>query len=221
MLPYQREFIQFILDKGALRFGEFKLKSGRLSPYFFNAGMFHDGNAFYKLGNFYADAIQKNFNDKYDVLFGPAYKGISLATAASIGLNIKYNLNVPVSFNRKEAKDHGEGGNIIGASLEGKRVLLIDDVVTAGTTIREAFDIINAAKGRLIGLVIALDRQEKGLTSELSALQELQKTFNIQIASIINLSHISNFLEENNDIQNAQLYLEKIFEYKGSYGTTS
>lgn len=214
MKQYQREFIEFSLKSGVLKFGEFKLKSGRLSPYFFNAGMFNDGNAFYELSSFYADVIYETFLEKFDVLFGPAYKGISLATAASIGLKIKYNCNLPVSFNRKEIKDHGEGGSLIGAPLEGRRALLIDDVITAGTTIRESLEIINKAKGSLIGIVIALDRQERGITSKLSAIQEVEKELNIPVASIISLDNIITYLQE----QNAKDQLGKVFEYRKLYG---
>ena len=217
MKPYQHNFIEFALESDVLKFGEFQLKSGRLSPYFFNAGMFNDGNTFYRLGNFYSNAIVDNFSDSHDVLFGPAYKGISLATAASIGMMIKYNKNVPVSFNRKEVKDHGEGGNIIGSSLTGKRVLLIDDVITAGTTIRESVDLINSVAGKLVGVVVALDRQERGTNTKYSAIQEVENEFGLQISSIITLDNLVAYLKENS-YPNAPEHLQKITAYRSQYG---
>lgn len=217
MKDYQKNFIEFALSHGVLKFGEFKLKSGRLSPYFFNAGMFTDGNAYFQLASFYADAIVENFDNSYDVLFGPAYKGISLATSASIGLKIKYNKNIPVSFNRKEVKDHGEGGNIIGSSLKGNRVLLVDDVITAGTTIRESVELISNEKGKLEGVVIALDRQEQGLNSELSAIQEVEKNYDLRVSSIISLNDLIEYLETNT-FQEAGKYRENILAYKNVYG---
>lgn len=220
MKIYQKEFIKFILNSGALKFGKFKLKSGRISPYFFDAGMFNDGEAFYKIAMCYSDTINENFNGEYDILFGPAYKGISLVTAASIGLKIKHNQNLPVSFNRKEVKDHGEGGLIIGTPLEGKRILLVDDVITAGTTVRDSMEIISNAKATLVGIVIALNRQEKGLRSELSAIEEVQKEFGIKVASIITLDHLIEFLqEEKNTIPDAAKHLSNILDYKAVYGS--
>lgn len=217
MKKYQHDFIKFALDYGVLKFGEFTLKSGRISPYFFNAGMFSDGHAFQQLGNFYADVLHDYFNNKYDVLFGPAYKGISLATAASIGLQQKYNQNLAITFNRKEAKDHGEGGNLIGASLIDQRIVLIDDVITAGTTIRDSLQTINAVNGKLIGIVIALDRQEKGLNSNLSAIQEVEKEFGLQVNSIITLENLIEYLRSG-ELENADHYLSKIDEYRALYG---
>ncbi|MGB6975873.1 MAG: orotate phosphoribosyltransferase [Gammaproteobacteria bacterium] len=215
---YQKEFIKFTLSRNALKFGKFHLKSGRISPYFFNAGMFNDGESCYKIGMFYSDAINENFNGEYDVIFGPAYKGIPLSTAASIGLKVKYNQTLPISFNRKEVKDHGEGGLIIGTALEGKRVLLIDDVITAGTTIRDSLKIINDSKGKLVGIVIALNRQEKGLKSELSTIQEVQQEFGIKVVSVITLDNLIEFLQEENTIPDASDHLANILAYKALYG---
>lgn len=217
MKPYQKEFIQFAIANNVLKFGEFTLKSGRLSPYFFNAGMFCDGNTFYRVGQFYADAIEEKFHDQYDVLFGPAYKGISLATSASIGLKIKFDLNVPVSFNRKEAKDHGEGGNIIGADLKGKRVLLIDDVITAGATIHHSVDLIKAVSGTLVGIVLALDRQEKGLNSKHSAIQEIENKFALEVGSIVTLDNLVEYLSTSS-LPDADKHLVKISSYLAQYG---
>ncbi len=219
MKPYQHDFIQFSLESGVLKFGEFTLKSGRVSPYFFNAGMFKDGNAFYRLSSFYSDTIAEHFEEQYDVLFGPAYKGISLATSASIGLQLKYQHNVPVSFNRKEIKDHGEGGKIIGSPLANQRVLLVDDVITAGSTIRESAELIDAAGGSLIGIVIALNRQERGLTSELSAIQEVEKEFGLRVTSIISLDNLTEFLASNKGFPDAEKYIKEITDYRAKYGT--
>ena len=187
MEQYQKDFVDFTLETGVLKFGEFTLKSGRISPYFFNAGLFNTGSHLSKLGNFYAQAIEAS-NLQFDVLFGPAYKGIPLAAATAIALNDNFNRNVPYSFNRKEAKDHGEGGSIVGHPLEGD-ILIIDDVITAGTAIREAQDIINANDANTKGVIVALDRQEKG-KGKLSAIQEVEQIFGIRVLSIINLSHI-------------------------------
>jgi orotate phosphoribosyltransferase len=217
MKPYQEAFIRFALESGVLKFGEFTLKSGRLSPYFFNAGLFSDGNAFYQLSAFYSDAIQDTFQHNYEVLFGPAYKGISLATSASIGLKLNYDLNVLVSFNRKEAKDHGEGGTIIGADLANRRVLLVDDVITAGTTIRESANTIQASNGKLVGAIILLDRQEKGLDSHLSAIQEVEQAFGLTVNSIITLDNLIEYLQKNT-FPSANKHLEKISAYRNHYG---
>lgn len=221
MKPYQRDFIQFSLESGVLKFGEFTLKSGRISPYFFNAGMFSDGNAFYKLSSFYSDVIADHFVDQYDVLFGPAYKGISLATSASIGLQLKYQKNVPVTFNRKEVKDHGEGGRIIGSSLSGQRVLLIDDVITAGSTIRESAALINSVQGKLVGIVIALDRQERGFDSDHSAIQEVEQQFGLKVCSIVSLDNLIEFLASNKGFPDAEHYLKMIGDYREKYGTAT
>jgi len=211
MEQYQNDFVDFMLEIGALKFGEFTLKSGRVSPYFFNAGQFNQGNHLSQLGQFYAQAIEAS-GIKFDVLFGPAYKGIPLAAATAIALNDSFNRSVPYSFNRKEAKDHGEGGNIVGHPLEGD-ILIIDDVITAGTAIKEAKDIINANGAKTKGVVVALDRQEKG-NGELSAIQEVEQNFGIAVVSIINLSHIVDYLKANND----KNIISRIESYRSQYG---
>ena len=211
MEQYQNDFVDFMLEIGALKFGEFTLKSGRVSPYFFNAGQFNQGNHLSQLGQFYAQAIEAS-GIKFDVLFGPAYKGIPLVAATAIALNDSFNRSVPYSFNRKEAKDHGEGGNIVGHPLEGD-ILIIDDVITAGTAIREAKDIINANGAKTKGVVVALDRQEKG-KGELSAIQEAEQNFGITVVSIINLSHIVDYLKANND----KNIISRIESYRSQYG---
>ena len=211
MEQYQNDFVDFMLEIGALKFGEFTLKSGRVSPYFFNAGQFNQGNHLSQLGQFYAQAIEAS-GIKFDVLFGPAYKGIPLAAATAIALNDSFNRSVPYSFNRKEAKDHGEGGSIVGHPLEGD-ILIIDDVITAGTAIREAKDIISANGAKTKGVVVALDRQEKG-KGELSAIQEVENNFGIAVVSIINLSHIVDYLKANND----KNIISRIESYRSQYG---
>ncbi len=211
MQQYQKDFVDFMLAIGALKFGEFTLKSGRVSPYFFNAGAFNTGEHLSKLGGFYAQAIQESGLD-FDVLFGPAYKGIPLATATAMALNDSFNHNVPYSFNRKEAKTHGEGGDIVGHPLQGD-ILIIDDVITAGTAIREAMDIIEANGAKAKGVIVAVDRQEKG-KGETSAIQEVEKIFGIQVLSIINLSHLVDYLKQGND----QALIERIEAYRSQYG---
>ena len=211
MEQYQNDFVDFMLEIGALKFGEFTLKSGRVSPYFFNVGQFNQGNHLSQLGQFYAQAIEAS-GIKFDVLFGPAYKGIPLVAATAIALNDSFNRSVPYSFNRKEAKDHGEGGNIVGHPLEGD-ILIIDDVITAGTAIREAKDIINANGAKTKGVVVALARQEKG-KGELSAIQEVEQNFGIAVVSIINLSHIVDYLKANND----KNIISRIESYRSQYG---
>jgi orotate phosphoribosyltransferase len=211
MEQYQKDFVDFTLETGVLKFGEFTLKSGRVSPYFFNAGLFNTGSHLSELGKFYAQAIEAS-DLKFDVLFGPAYKGIPLASAASIALNDSFNRNVPYSFNRKEAKDHGEGGSIVGHPLEGD-ILIIDDVITAGTAIHEAQEIIQSSGATAKGVIVALDRQEKG-KGELSAIQEVEKVFGIRVLSIISLNHIINYLKSNNDSK----ILTQIESYRSQYG---
>ncbi len=187
MRTHQKEFIELILTQQVLRFGQFTLKSGRISPYFFNAGLINDGAALGALGDCYAQAIIDS-GLPFDMLFGPAYKGIPLATAAAIALAARHGRNVPVAFNRKEAKSHGEGGSLIGAPLAG-RVLIVDDVITAGTAIRESIGLIRAAGAMPAGVVLALDRQERG-QGDLSAVQEIQTTFSIPVIKIITLGDI-------------------------------
>ena len=210
MEQYQKDFVDFTLETGVLKFGEFTLKSGRVSPYFFNAGLFNTGSHLSELGKFYAQAIEAS-DLKFDVLFGPAYKGIPLASAASIALNDSFNRNVPYSFNRKEAKDHGEGGSIVGHPLEGD-ILIIDDVITAGTAIHEAQEIIQSSGATAKGVIVALDRQEKG-KGELSAIQEVEKVFGIRVLSIISLTHIIDYLKSNNDSK----ILTQIVSYRSQY----
>ena len=212
MQDYQKEFIEFALGSEVLRFGEFTLKSGRTSPYFFNVGLFNTGRQLAKLGRFYAEAVVDS-GIEFDVLFGPAYKGIPLASSCAVALAEHHQMNVPYSFNRKEAKDHGEGGNIVGAPLKG-RILIIDDVITAGTAIRESIDIIQAAGATPAGVLIALDRQEKG-TGELSAIQEVEQTYNIPVVSIIQLGHLITYLEQ---IENNPAVLQAVREYRQQYG---
>ena len=211
MEQYQKDFVDFTLETGVLKFGEFTLKSGRVSPYFFNAGLFNTGSHLSELGKFYAQAIEAS-GLMFDVLFGPAYKGIPLAAAASIALNDSFNKNIPYSFNRKEVKDHGEGGSIVGHPLEGD-ILVIDDVITAGTAIKEAQDIISSNGAITKGVIVALDRQEKG-NSELSAIQEVEQIFGVSVISIINLSHI---IEHLKSVNNEQI-LQKIESYRSQYG---
>jgi orotate phosphoribosyltransferase len=213
MEQYQKDFVDFTLATGVLKFGEFTLKSGRISPYFFNAGLFNTGSHLSQLGIFYAKAIEAS-GLEFDVLFGPAYKGIPLATATAIALNDSLGRNVPYSFNRKEAKDHGEGGSIVGHPLEGE-ILIIDDVITAGTAIREAQDIITANGAKTKGVIVALDRQEKG-NGELSAIQEVEKIFRISVLSIINLSHIIDYLKDSKNEDT----LQRIEGYRSQYGVT-
>lgn len=204
-------FIDLCLRLGVLRFGEFKLKSGRLSPYFFNAGSFNTGRGLAELGRHYAEAIQKTAWP-FDVLFGPAYKGIPLVAAASIALADRYGRDAPWAFNRKEAKDHGEGGTIVGTPLRG-RVLIIDDVITAGTAIREAIDIITAAGAQPAGVVLALDRQERG-TGQLSAVQEVEQTLHLPVTSILKLADLIEYLERSGNA--SQLAATRA--YRSQYG---
>jgi orotate phosphoribosyltransferase len=212
MQPHQKAFVDFVIYENILGFGQFTLKSGRQSPYFFNAGLFNTGHALAQLGRFYAQTIQ-NSQLAFDMLFGPAYKGIPLVTATAIALANDHQRNVPYCFNRKETKDHGEGGNLVGAPLKG-RVLLIDDVITAGTAIREVIPIIQATGAQLIGVVIALDRQEQGQT-ERSAIAEIEQIYGIPVKSIINLTTLINYLK----LQSADLALLKSMQdYQEQYG---
>lgn len=212
MKAYQREFIEFALDKKVLKFGEFTLKSGRKSPYFFNAGLFNTGRDLARLGRFYAAALTDS-KIEFDLLFGPAYKGIPIATTTAVALADHYELDIPYCFNRKEAKDHGEGGSLVGSPLEG-RVMLVDDVITAGTAIRESMEIIQANGAKLAGVLVAIDRQEKG-KSELSAIQEVERDFSCSIISIISLSDLITYLEEQGT-NSAQLAAVK--KYREEFG---
>jgi len=212
MKDYQRDFIDFAIGAGVLRFGDFTLKSGRTSPYFFNAGLFNTGEQLARLGRCYAQAITDS-QLVFDVLFGPAYKGIPLAAATSIALADHHQRNVPWCFNRKEAKDHGEGGNLVGAGLSGK-ILVIDDVITAGTAIRDSVEIIQDAGALLAGVVIALDRQERG-RDERSAIQEVEETLGIAVTSIVTLTHLLEYLHCKPEHAGA---VEKIEDYRKHYG---
>jgi len=186
--PYQSEFIELCMRLGVLKFGEFKLKSGRESPYFFNAGLFSSGAAIAAVGRAYSDAIVAS-DLTFDMLFGPAYKGIPLVTAAAAALAERHQLDLPFAFNRKEAKDHGEGGQIVGSALQG-RILIVDDVITAGTAIRESVQIIRAAGAHPAGVLLALDRQERGAVSPLSAVQEVREQLGIPVVAVLCLDDL-------------------------------
>ena len=196
MRSHQKEFIEMILAKQVLRFGDFTLKSGRTSPYFFNAGLINDGGALARIGIGYAQAIL-DAGISFDMLFGPAYKGIPLATATAVVYAEQHRRNVPIAYNRKEAKAHGEGGNLVGAPLAG-RVLIVDDVLTAGTAVRETIGLIKAAGASPAGVVLALDRQERGQGTQ-SAVQEIQSTFGIPVIRIITLDHLIEYMEAGGD----------------------
>ena len=212
MRGYKREFIELSLELGVLRFGEFTLKSGRVSPYFFNAGLFNTGYAAAKLGRFYSEAIAQS-DIQFDMLFGPAYKGIPLATLAAASLAEQHDIDVPYAFNRKEAKAHGEGGSIVGAPLSGG-VLIVDDVITAGTAVREAYKIISAAGAEVSGLVISLDRQERG-QGPYSAVQEVRQSLDIPVVSIVQLDDLITLLEESSEYEE---FLEPVLSYRKQYG---
>ncbi|WP_273819935.1 MULTISPECIES: orotate phosphoribosyltransferase [Pseudomonas] len=213
MQAYQRDFIRFAIDRGVLRFGEFTLKSGRTSPYFFNAGLFNSGSALAQLGRFYAAAIVDS-GIPFDVLFGPAYKGIPLAAATAVALAEHHQRDLPWCFNRKEAKAHGEGGNLVGAPLTGN-VLIIDDVITAGTAIREVMQIIESQDGaKAAGVLIALNRQERG-NGELSAIQEVERDFGIPVVSIVSLNQVLEFLAGDEQLKQ---HLPAVEAYRAQYG---
>ena len=212
MQEYQRAFIEFALERQVLKFGQFELKSGRISPYFFNAGLFNTGRDLAKLGQYYAQALVEA-GISYDVLFGPAYKGIPIATTTAVALADKHDLDTPYCFNRKEAKTHGEGGNLVGSPLSG-RVMLVDDVITAGTAIRESMLLIEQNKAQLAGVLIALDRQEKG-KGQLSAIQEVERDFGTQVVSIVKLEHLVEYLQDTPDMQE---HLASIRQYREDYG---
>lgn len=208
------DFIDFIMATGVLKLGEFTLKSGRKSPYFFNAGLFNTGKQLARLSQAYAATIaEKGAN--FDVLFGPAYKGIPLAATTSVALAEKHDLDKPYAFNRKEAKDHGEGGNIVGHALEGD-ILIIDDVITAGTAIRESMDLIQQQGAKPAGVIVALDRMEKG-QGELSAIQEVERDYGIPVYSIINMNDIIDYLAAKPDMNH---YLDAMTDYRSQYGIT-
>ncbi|MBK9132285.1 MAG: orotate phosphoribosyltransferase [Gammaproteobacteria bacterium] len=212
MQDYQQAFLDFAIARGVLRFGEFTLKSGRLSPYFFNSGLFDDGDAIAELGRYYAAAIRGS-GLAFDMLYGPAYKGIPLVVATAIALSDRHGVNVPFAFNRKEAKDHGEGGIIVGRALAG-RVLIIDDVISAGTSVRESVDIIRHAGATVAGVAISLDRQERGNHAQ-SAIQEVESQFGIKVASIANLDTLIRYLSKRDDLGPV---LGRIEAYRKEYG---
>lgn len=212
MKTYQQDFLDFAIGQSVLRFGEFTLKSGRISPYFFNAGLFQTGSAISRLGKFYAQAIVDS-GLAFDMLFGPAYKGIPLAAATAIALYEHHGKDYPYAFNRKEAKDHGEGGTIVGAPLQG-RVLVIDDVMTAGTAIREAADIVAAQGASLAGVAISLDRQERGKGKQ-SAVQEVEALYGIKVISIVGLQEVIDHV--GSSLHDAAL-LEKVQAYRREFG---
>lgn len=212
MEDYQREFLEFAIERNVLRFGEFTLKSGRISPYFFNTGLFDSGECLARLGSYYATSIVRSGID-FDLLYGPAYKGIPLAAATTIALANEHDRDVPYAFNRKEKKDHGEGGLIVGAPLEG-RVLVIDDVISAGTSVRESVNIIRHENAELAGVVISLNRQERGV-GEISAVTEVERDFNVPVISIANLEQIIELLQSKPD---CDAHLDKIKAYRAQYG---
>lgn len=212
MQAYQREFIRFAIERGVLRFGSFTLKSGRTSPYFFNAGLFNSGLALAQLGRFYAAAVVES-GIVFDVLFGPAYKGIPLAAATAVALAEQHELDLPWCFNRKEAKTHGEGGSLVGAPLEG-RVLIVDDVITAGTAIREVMQIIQAQGAQAAGVLIALNREERG-QGELSAIQEVERDFAMPVVSIVSLTQVLEYLADNAELKQ---HLPAVQAYREQYG---
>jgi orotate phosphoribosyltransferase len=216
MKDYQRDFIEFALSKQVLRFGEFTLKSGRASPYFFNAGLFNTGGDLAKLGRFYASALVDS-SIEFNLLFGPAYKGIPIATTTSVALYDHHHIDMPYCFNRKEAKTHGEGGSLVGSDLKGK-VMLVDDVITAGTAIRESMEIIENHGAELSGVLIALDRQEKG-QGELSAIQEVERDFGTKVIAIVTLANVIAYLEEKViDQPELNENLLNIKKYRKNYG---
>ena len=212
MQAYKKEFIDLAIELGVLQFGEFTLKSGRVSPYFFNAGLFNTGYAAARVGRYYAATIADADLD-FDMVFGPAYKGIPLVALTAASLAEHQNIDVPYSYNRKEAKAHGEGGSIVGAPLNG-RVLIIDDVITAGTAVREAYQMISAAGAEVAGLAISLDRQERG-QGPASAVQELEQALGIPVLSIVGLNDLITTLEETSEYEN---HLQPVLDYRQKYG---
>ncbi len=211
MTDFTQDFIRFAIDKQVLRFGQFTTKAGRLSPYFFNAGLFNDGESLMKLGEFYAAAILKSAI-QFDMLFGPAYKGITLAASISIAL-ARQSRNVPYAYNRKEAKDHGEGGTIVGAPLAG-RVLIVDDVISAGVSVRESVELIRAHNATPCGVAIAIDRQERGQEA-LSAVQEVQRDYRIPVISIATLADLIRYLADDAELA---AYRNEVEQYRAQYG---
>jgi orotate phosphoribosyltransferase len=213
MEAYKTQFLELALELSVLRFGEFELKSGRISPYFFDAGLFNSGYAAAKLGRCYASALAK-LDIEYDMLFGPAYKGIGLVTLTAAALAEHHDLDVPFAYNRKEAKNHGEGGTSIGAPISG-RVLILDDVITAGTAIREAIGLIRAAGAEPAGVLVALDREEVGGRNRTSAVSELEENLGIPVRCIVSLTDLVDHLEEDEEFSE---YLPRVRAYRNRYG---
>ena len=207
------EFIEFAIQRDVLKFGEFTLKSGRKSPYFFNAGLFQDGESLARLGQYYAQALQASAVS-YDVLFGPPYKGIPLVSATAIGLSTHYQRNVPYAYSRKEGKKHGEGGQLVGAEITG-RVMIVDDVITAGTAIRGAIDLIQEQTGQVAGVVVAIDRQEKG-SGQLSAIEEVEQEFQVPVISIVKFADIIEYLSA----QSSKDQIKRMLAYRRTYGVS-
>ncbi len=216
MEQYQSEFIEFLIGQEALLFGNYTLKSGRISPYFFNAGQFDNSKAIALLGQYYAKAIVAS-GLKYDILFGPAYKGIPIVTSVAVALYELYGIEVPFCFNRKEAKPYGEGGNLVGSTLEG-RVLVVDDVISSGTTFRESAELIAKHPTELVGVVTALDREEKGVHSELTALEEIIKNYNVEVITIVQLNLVIEYMKQQH---NFEQQVQAILAYQEKYGKKS
>jgi orotate phosphoribosyltransferase len=214
MKQYQKDFIQLALEQEALKFGQFTLKSGRISPYFFNAGLFRTGEAIYKLACCYAEKIIES-KIEFEVLFGPAYKGIPLSAVVASVLYHKYKLNIGYAFNRKEAKDHGEGGIMVGESVADKKVLIIDDVITAGTAIREGIDILSKENAEVVGIALAVDREEKGKDMKFSAVQEVKKQFGLNVLNIVGFSDIIEYASQGSQFDQ---HLASMKGYQSQYG---
>ncbi|ABM63055.1 orotate phosphoribosyltransferase [Halorhodospira halophila] len=213
MYEYQEDFIRFALDRGVLRFGRFTLKSGRESPYFFNTGLFNSGTALSKLGRCYVESLVRAQID-FDLVFGPAYKGIPLATAVAMALAETRNRDVPYAFDRKEVKDHGEGGRLVGAPVEGRRAVIVDDVISSGISIREAAELITAEGGTVAAVAIALDRKERG-RDEVSAVHEVEQTLGAPVVPIITLDHLETYLADHGGKGDT---LDAIRQYRARYG---
>ena len=216
MLAYQEQFIRFALDHEVLKFGEFTLKSGRISPYFFNAGLFNDGSSLSTLAGFYAQTLIEQGEQDF-MLYGPAYKGIPLAAATAMAFSINHKTTISYAFNRKEIKDHGEGGQLVGAPLEG-RVIIVDDVITAGISIGESIDIINANNAQVAGVLIGLDRQEKTLDSELSAAQKIKQNHNVPVYAVASMDLLIEYLTTEKKYKK---YLTQMNQYREKYGVNS
>lgn len=210
---YRQEFLEFAVQTGVLSFGEFTLKSGRVSPYFLNAGLFNSGRTLTRLGQFYSAALLDS-GLEFDLLFGPAYKGIPLVSATAIALHLDHGIDVPYAFNRKEIKDHGEGGQLVGAQLQGK-VVIVDDVITAGTAIREVMAILSRTPVEVTGILLAIDRQERG-TGDLSAIQEVEREYGVSSVSIVKLKHIIDYMESTGQYDKE---LKLVYSYRDEYGT--